>query len=142
MYSKHILIGNLGTDVDHRFTPGGQAVSFWRMAVNRRWTDAQGQTHDEATWYRVSCWGKLAETCAQYLSKGSLVLVEGDRMEIDAYKNKQGEPAASMELTAQTVKFLSRREDRANGGGGYSGKSSATPAYDGPGLLSEDEMPF
>ncbi len=142
MYSKHILIGNLGSDPEMRYTPTGQAVCSFSVAVNRRWTDAQGQSHDETTWYRVSTWGKLAETCSQYLAKGRMVLVEGDRIKVNPYLNREGQAAATMELTAQTVKFLGGREGAASGGaGGASRAPGAVPAYEG-GQISEDEIPF
>jgi single-strand DNA-binding protein len=143
MYSKHVLIGHLGSDPEMRYTPNGQAVCSWRMAVNRRWVDAQNQQHDETTWYKVSTWGKLAETCNQYLAKGRLVLVEGDRLKVDAYTNREGQPAASMEVTAQTVKFLGGREGvQGQGQGASGGRPNTVPAYDGPGQMSEDEIPF
>lgn len=105
MYSNIVLVGYVGADPELRYTPGGQAVCNFRMAVSRKWTQ-NGESHEETTWYRVATWAKLAEICGQYVHKGSLVLVEGDRMTVNVYTNKQGQPAASLELTAQTVKFL------------------------------------
>lgn len=141
MYSKHVLIGNLGSDPEMRYTPTGQAVCSFSVAVNRRWTDAQGQSHDETTWYRVSTWGKLAETCSQYLAKGRMVLVEGDRIKVNPYLNREGQAAASLEITAQTVKFLGGRDGAAPGAGGAGRPAGAVPAYEG-GQMSEDEIPF
>lgn len=144
MYSKHVLVGYLGRDPEMRYTPNGQAVCSFSVAVSRKWTDAQGQPHDETTWYKVSTWGKLAETCNQYLTKGQMVLVEGDRIKLDAYTNREGQPTASVELTAQTVKFLGRREGGAGGQGQGTGggRQNTVPAYDGPSQMSEDEIPF
>lgn len=140
MYSKHVLIGHLGSDPEMRYTPTGQAVCSFRMAVNRRWNDAQGQPHEETTWYKIAAWGKLAETCSQYLSKGKQVLVEGDRIKVDVYTNREGQAAASMELTVQTVKFLGGRDGAQPGAARPS--SSAVPAYENTGPYSEDEIPF
>ena len=129
MYSTHVLVGHLGSEPEMRYTPNGQAVCSFRMAVSHKWTGKDGTTQEQTTWYRVSTWGKLAETCSQYLSKGKLVLVEGDRLETKPYANKEGQPAASLELTAQTVKFLSKGE-----GGNGNGVSNASQSW--------DEIPF
>lgn len=110
MFSQHIIIGNLGRDPELRYLPSGVAVCAFSVAVNRKWTDRDGQTHDETVWYKVTAWDKLAEICGQYLSKGRQVLVEGDRLQARAYLNKQGEAAASLELSARAVKFLGSRE--------------------------------
>lgn len=110
MYSNHVIIGNLGHDPELRYLPSGVTVCSFSVAVNRKYTDRDGQTHDETTWYKVTTWGKLAETCSQYLVKGRQVLVEGDRLQARAYLNKQGEAAASLELSAKTVKFLGSRD--------------------------------
>lgn len=142
MYSKHVLVGYLGADPEMRYTPSGQAVCSFRMAVSRRWTDAQGAMHDETTWYRVSTWGKLAETCSQYLAKGRLVLVEGDRLAVNTYTNREGQAAASLELTAQTVKFLGGRDSAPGAGGGAGRASGGVPAYEGGNPMAEDEIPF
>ncbi len=140
MYSKIVLVGNLGNDPEMRYTPNGQAVCSFSVAVNRRWNDAQGATHDETTWYRVSTWGKLAEQCSQYLSKGRLVLVEGDRLKANAFMGRDNQPAASLELTAQVVRFMGGRDSAQGGPAGR--PAGAVPAYEGPGQLSEDEIPF
>lgn len=149
MYSKHILVGHLGADPEMRYTPNGQAVCSFRMAVSRRWNDPQGQAHEETTWYRVSTWGKLAETCSQYLAKGRLVLVEGDRIAVNVYTNREGQPASSLELTAQTVKFMGGREGGQGQGAPAQGAAAggrpannAVPAYEGYNQMSEDEIPF
>lgn len=110
MFSQHIIIGNLGHDPELRYLPSGVAVCAFSVAVNRKWTDRDGQPHDETVWYKVTAWDKLAEICGQYLSKGRQVLVEGDRLQARAYLNKQGEAAASLELSARAVKFLGSRD--------------------------------
>jgi single-strand DNA-binding protein len=72
-----IIVGHLGRDPEMRYTPGGQPVTNFNLAVNRQYNDSAGQAVKETTWFRVSTWGKTAENCNQYLHKGSLVLVEG-----------------------------------------------------------------
>ncbi|MCG2767411.1 MAG: single-stranded DNA-binding protein [Anaerolineae bacterium] len=131
MYEKVIIVGNLGRDPEMRYTPSGKAVTNLNVATNRRWTNAEGQTQDETTWFRVAVWGKQAETCNQYLSKGSQVLIEGDRIKARAYKNRDGEPAASLEVTAFRVRFL----------GGGRGEPTEAPAEEPP-IEDEAEIPF
>jgi single-strand DNA-binding protein len=111
MYSKLIIIGNLGKDPEQRFTAQGDPVTSFSVATSRKWGDK-----DEVTWWRVTVFGKQADSCYQFLKKGSKVLVEG-RMQPDdngnprVYQRKDGTCAASFEVTAETVKFLSKAED-------------------------------
>ena len=107
MYQKVTIVGHLGADPEMRFLPDGKPVASFRMATSRKW--AQGE---ETIWWRVSCWGTLAETVNEHLRKGRLVLVEG-QMHADpktggprVWQDKDGTPRASYELTASIVKFL------------------------------------
>ncbi len=128
MYQNVIIVGNLGGDPEMRYIPSGQAVTKFSVATNRQYTNNAGERIKETTWFRVNVWGKQAEACNQYLRKGSKVLVEG-RMQQDKatggpriWTGNDGSPRASFEMTAQTVRFLSsRQEDQqvASSGGGY-----------------------
>ena len=106
MYQKLIIIGNLGRDPEQRFTPNGDPVTTFSVATSRKYGDK-----DETTWFRVSVWGKQAESCNQYLHKGSKVLVEG-RLRPDesgnptVFQRKDGSWGASYEVTAENVRFL------------------------------------
>ena len=140
MYQKVIIVGNLGSDPELRYTPQGDAVTSFRVATNRRWTDRDGQPGEETTWFRVSVWGKQAETCNQYLSKGRRVLIEGqltpDRETGGPrlWTTSDGQQRASFDLRAFSVQFL---------GGGAGGGSGAGNGDDsGPGTIAEDEIPF
>ena len=107
MFAKIILVGHLGADPEMRYTQSGQPVTSFRLATNRRWTDREsGDSREETTWFRVTAWGKLAEICNEYLSKGRMVLVESDRIQASSYLTKAGEPAASLEVTARDVRFV------------------------------------
>ena len=75
--NKIIVIGNLGRDPEMRYTPNGQSVTSFSVASNRKYTTATGERREETEWFNVSAWGKLGETCNQYLTKGSQVYVEG-----------------------------------------------------------------
>lgn len=117
MFLRIILIGHLGADPELRYTPSGQPVTNFRMATTRRWNDREsGEAREETTWFRVNVWGKQAEICNEFLSKGRLVLVEADRIQASPYLNKEGQPAASLEVTAQTVRFLGGRGAQAEEG--------------------------
>ena len=117
MYQTIILIGNLGKDPEMRFTPGGQPVTTLSVATNRRYNGQNGQPVKETTWFRVTVWGKQAESCNEFLHKGSKVLVEG-RLNPDPETGgphiweNHGKVGASFEVTASTVRFLSGREDQ------------------------------
>lgn len=106
MYSKIILVGNLGNTPEMRLTPSGDSVTSMSLAVNKSWTK-DGVKTEKTTWVRVTTWRKLAEVTAQYCKKGDRILVEGEDIEARAFADKStNEPRASLELTATTVKFM------------------------------------
>jgi single-strand DNA-binding protein len=117
MYHTIIIAGNLGRDPEMRYTPGGQAVTNFSVATSRQYTGSDGNQVKETIWFRVSAWGKTAETCNTYLRKGSKVLVEGRLVADPAsggpriWNRQDGTPAASFEVSANTVRFLSSRAD-------------------------------
>jgi len=99
-FQKTIIAGNLGKTPELRYTPSGKAVCNFTVAVNEKY----GET-EATTWYKVVAWGKLAEACTQYLTKGRLVLAEG-RVQVEAWKDKVSEEAkASLVLVAEKVEF-------------------------------------
>lgn len=121
MYQKLVIVGNLGTDPEMRYTPSGQAVTNFSVATNRRYTSSDGNQVDETTWFRISVWGKQAESTNQYLKKGNKVLVEG-RLNPDRetgspriWTRQDGTSAASFEMTAEAVKFLTPRAEAESG---------------------------
>lgn len=112
MYHKLTIVGNLGKDPEMKYTTDGKAVTSFSVAAENR--------KDETLWFRVSAWEKLAETCNQYLHKGSKVLVEG-ALKADAqgnprtYERKDGGGwSASFEVVASSVKFLSGKDEPAD----------------------------
>ena len=76
------------------------------VAVNTRWTTSDGEPGERVTWYRVACWGRLAEITNQYLAKGRKVMVVASRIEAEAYIDSEGQPRAALKVTADAVKFL------------------------------------
>lgn len=131
MYQKIVLVGNLGAEPQMRYTPSGAPVTSFSVATSRKWTDANGEKQEKTTWHRVTAWRKLAETCAQYLKKGSKVLVEGE-VEASAFTDRDGNARASLEVTATVVRFLGGKEDG-------DGDGTANGRRDG---FSEDDIPF
>jgi single-strand DNA-binding protein len=137
MYHTIIFVGNLGRDPEMRYTPGGSAVTNFSVAINDNYTSSTGEKVERTIWIRVSTWGKQAEICNQYLKKGRKVLVEGHLVPDNAtggpriWNRQDGTPAASYEVSAQTVRFLSARGEDEGG----------TPASE-PGQVAEDDIPF
>jgi single-strand DNA-binding protein len=116
MYQRLVLVGNLGRDPEMRYTPNGSAVTALSVATSRKYTTADGQQKEETVWFRVSVWGKQAEPCNQYLSKGSKVLVEGTLTPDEnggprIWTDKEGKPRASFDVRASTVRFLDSKRD-------------------------------
>lgn len=113
MYNRIILIGNLTKDPELRYTPNGAAVSKFRIAVNTRYK--QGEDNKEETLFiDIVVFGKQAENCSEYLSKGGQVLVEG-RLQERRWET-DGQQKSKVEVVAQNVRFLSRRVSDAGGG--------------------------
>jgi len=140
--NKAILVGNLGRDPEVRFTPSGKAVAKFPVATSERWTDQEGNRQERTEWHNIIVWGKQAETCGQYLSKGRQVYVEG-AIRSRQYDDKEGNKRYITEIIARDVRFLG-----GGGGGGArpaaeSGSGfSAPPGEDAGGPASDDDIPF
>jgi single-strand DNA-binding protein len=130
--NKVMLIGNLGKDPELRFTPSGRAVARFSLATSEQWTDQQGQRQDRTEWHNIVVWGKQAESCGQYLSKGRQVFIEGS-IRSRQYDDKEGQKRYITEVIAQRVQFL-------GGGRGEGGGRGAAPASGGGGGGGGDEM--
>lgn len=152
--SKIILIGNLGRDPETRYTPSGTMNVQFSMAVNRKFRDSQGQDQERTNWFRVTAWGKLAETIdgltqRGFVQKGQQVYVEG-RFEQREYNDREtNEKRYSLDVNATEFQLLGGRADSGEdygGRGGYgagasSGGRQAEPDYgDNQGAL--DDVPF
>ena len=138
MYHQIVVVGNLGRDTEMRYTPSGTPVTSFNVATNRKYTGSDGTQVKETTWFRVSVFGKQAESCAQYLKKGSSVLVEG-RLNPDPqtggpriFQRQDGTSGSSFEVTANTVRFLTGR--------GESGAPMAETADEA--AVAADDIPF
>ena len=137
-YQKVVLVGNLGNDPSMRYLPNGKPVTNFNLATNRSYTKDDVKV-TEVTWFRVSAWGRQAETCNDYLHQGSKVLVEG-RLNPDEngnpriYQRQDGTHGASYELTADWVVFMDSRVERQESA--EDGFHSAVEHMD------EDDIPF
>lgn len=110
MLNKLIVIGNVGTDPEMRFTPNGNAVTSFRLAVSRSYKDASGERQQDTEWFSVVSWNALAESCNQYLSKGKRCYVEG-RLKSQSWTSQDGQPRFSNEIIAGQVIFLDRASE-------------------------------
>ena len=105
--NKIMLIGNVGSDPEMRYTPNGKAVTSFRMATNYRYAGSDGERREETEWFRVSVWGRQAESCNQFLSKGKRIYVEG-RLRSSSWEGQDGQMRTSLEVSANRVIFLDR----------------------------------
>ena len=156
--NKAMIIGNLGRDPEMRYTPNGQAVTQFTVAVNRNYKDASGEWKEETEWFRVVAWAALAERTAEYLRTGRKVYVEG-RLQTRTWEGQDGQKHYTTELIANTVTALDPRprEDgaaepvgarpaRRDVPAGQAGPEDAPAGPAGPGddfgSSDLDELPF
>ena len=140
--NKVILVGNLGRDIELRYTPGGAAVATLSLATTDVWNDKSGQRQEKTEWHRVVLWGKTAETLAEYLLKGRQIYVEG-RLQTRQWDDRDGNKRYTTEIRADRVVLLGSRGS--GGGGGQRGESQdqGAPAPADVGAeLTEDDIPF
>jgi len=132
-----VLIGNLTADPELKYTPSGTARTRFSIAVNRQFKNASGQLQEETTFVPIVTWGTQAENCANYLSKGRSVAVDG-RLRIDSFENAEGERKKVVEVVASNVQFL--------GGAPRSGDAPAQaavpPSSSKPEASTTEEVPF
>lgn len=133
--NKVILIGNLGSDPELRYTTGGTPVAELSIATNRRYKAKDGDWKDEAEWHKVVVWGKQGENCKEYLAKGRTVYVEG-YLKTTSWEGKDGVKRYKTEVVAEQVQFLGGRD---GGSGGGSGRNSGG---DDPPPMGENDIPF
>jgi single-strand DNA-binding protein len=115
--NKVMIIGNLGRDPEMRYTPSGQAVTQFTVAVNRNYRGQDGAWQEETEWFRVVAWAQLAERVAENLRKGMKVYVEG-RLQTRQWEDQQGQKRYTTELVANQVTNLDRRQREEGEGGG------------------------
>ncbi|HVO71609.1 MAG TPA: single-stranded DNA-binding protein [Aggregatilineaceae bacterium] len=126
-YQYTIIIGNVGRDPELRYTPAGVAVCDFTVAVSRRWNDrTTNEQREKTTWFRVSAWRGLAETANQFVHKGMQIMVAGE-IDASAFTGQDGQPRASLDLTARDIQFLGRRGETAAEPGEYPSEPEDLP---------------
>ena len=111
-FNKVLFMGNLTRDPELRYLPNGTAVTTFSVASNRVYKLPSGEKKEEATFIRVVVWAKRAETCAEYLIKGSSVFVEG-RLQSRTWQGQDGQKRSTIEIVADNVQFLGRPKKEA-----------------------------
>ena len=139
--NKAILIGNLANDVETRTTTSGKMVAQFRLATQRRYTNAQGVR--EADFHTIVCWGKTAENCTRYIHKGSKVSVEGS-IQYRSYDAQDGSKRYVTEIMAENVEFLSsaKSDDQSGFVPQQNAPRQAAPNNGGFMEVDDDELPF
>jgi single-strand DNA-binding protein len=148
--NKVIIVGRLGTDPEVKTVTGGQQVARLSVATSENWTDKQGQKQERTEWHRVVVWGKLADLCGKYLSKGRQVYLEG-RLQTRSWEDQQGVKKYTTEIVASTIQFLSGAAGaNASVGGGGAGEHASSDSNSGfpqdfgsePAFDASDDIPF
>lgn len=137
--NKVIIVGRLGADPELKTLGSGQAVANFNLATSENWVDRDGQKQERTEWHRIVVWGKLAEICRQYLSKGRQVFVEG-KLQTRSWEDQQGQKRYTTEIVASNVQFIGGANDRPQASpsqGGGAMDFSPEPSFD-----SSEEIPF
>jgi single-strand DNA-binding protein len=135
--NKVMIIGNVGTEPEMRFTPNGNPVTSFRVATNRVYTTPEGERRQETEWFTVVAWNRLAENCNQYLTKGQRVYAEG-RLHTRSWEGQDGQQRSRSEIVANRVLFLDRQATAPTSGEGGE-ESSSSPSEPEPAV---EDAPF
>lgn len=112
-FNKIIIIGNLGRDPEIRYTPQGDAVCNFSVAVNEKRRDKAGELQDITTWFKITLWRRLAENASKYLTKGSPVYIEG-KLHVEEWTDRDGNNRWTLEVTATDMQFIGGRGTETN----------------------------
>lgn len=141
MYQQITLVGHLGNDPELKKTPQGVPVASFSLATGKSWVGQDGQKQEKTIWFRVSVWQKQAETVAQYIKKGSKVMVVGEMEDARAFTDRDGNQRASLEVRAQTVRFLDSKGD-GNTGGNYAAPQPQQQSRPAQQSVQSEDVPF
>ena len=120
--NKVILVGNLGSDPEIRYTGSGTAVCNFSLATSESYKDRDGNQVENTEWHRIVAWARLAEICGEYLKKGRQVYIEG-QLQTRSWEDKDGNTKYTTEIKAREMQMLGGRDDNGGGGGGSRGNS-------------------
>lgn len=142
MINKVILIGNLGSDPEIKYTTSGTAVATFNIATTDRWKGQDGQMQESTEWHRIVAWQRLAEICGEYLNKGSKVYIEG-KLQTRKWQDQSGNDRYTTEIVAREMKMLSPKGGEHGGlGGGFSEPPMPKEPFGGMGGDTGDDVPF
>lgn len=134
------LLGRVASDVDMRYTPSGVPVTSFSFAINKYYTGKDGQRQEDTTFWRITCWQKLAEITNQYLAKGREAYIICDKFEARPYTDRDGNQRASLEATAREVQFVGGSRNEA--GAEATAQSNARHEADNRAAIDEEAIPF
>ena len=140
MFQQLTIVGHAGADAEMRYTPDGTAVTTFSVATSKKVRQANGRESEVTTWFRVTCWRKLAEICGEHVRKGDRLLVTGEVYTSAWLDGRSGEPRAALEVRADTVRFLGKREPHQPVATGSTPLPDAQPP--GLELATTAEIPF
>jgi single-strand DNA-binding protein len=132
MYAQITIIGNVGNDIEMRYTPNGIAVCNFSVAVNRTWTNAAGEQQQKTTWFRIQAWQRLAEVCSEHVKKGDRLLIVSENIESSAWVDHDGNAHGNIQLVPRIVRFLTPK----------SGQPGEIVAEDGDNPTAGESNPF
>jgi single-strand DNA-binding protein len=144
MVNKVILVGRLGRDPELRYTPKGQAVANFTVATNEVWRNQDGERQERTEWHRIVVWGKTAEFCGNYVTKGRQVYIEG-RLQTREWEDREGQKRWTTEIVAQNIQLLgSRREGDGGGSAREETRDETENPFASPDVPQppEDDVPF
>lgn len=139
--NKVLLIGNLTRPPELRYTPSGTAVADLRLAVNRAYTTQGGERREDTCFLTVVVWGKQAESCGEYLDKGSPILIEG-RLQTRDWETKDGQKRNVVEVVAERVQFMGRGKQAAGAPAAAPAAAPAETLGGDDGTHGDDDVPF
>ncbi len=136
--NKVMIVGRLGNDPELKTLSSGSAVCNFSVATSERWTDKEGQKQEKTEWHRIVTWGRQAELCGKYLSKGRQVFIEG-KLQTRSWEDQQGQKRYTTEVVCNNVQFLGSTQQNAN-----PGMSTPMPEDFGPepSFEASDDIPF
>ena len=142
--NKVILIGNLGRDPEIRYTTGGQAVANFTIATTEKYTNKSGERQEDTEWHRIVAWGRLAEICGEYLSKGRMVYIEGS-IKTRSWEDKEGNTRYTTEIVARNMQMLGGQVGQGGRSEAPSSKDDKVPAdfdIEDDSFAGDDDIPF
>jgi len=139
--NKVILIGNLGRDPEIRYTTNGQAVANFTIATTEKYTNKSGERQEDTEWHRIVAWGRLAEICGEYLSKGRMVYIEGS-IKTRSWEDKEGNTRYTTEIVARNMQMLGGPGGRSESPSSTDDKMPADFDIEDDSFGGDDDIPF